>query len=104
MTEHSEEAADEIRFEREDAEAVGDPALAATEAEGSALEPEPVALPPQPEEPGDAGFAAGSPAAADYAGAEQAPSTGSAVGPVAGAFVGSFVLAKIIGRFGGGDD
>jgi hypothetical protein len=43
-----------------------------------------------------------SPAAADRRGAEQAP--GAPIGPIAGAFVGAFVAAKLLGRLGGGDD
>ncbi|HEX8076144.1 MAG TPA: hypothetical protein VF545_14315 [Thermoleophilaceae bacterium] len=122
----------EIRFSVEDAQAVGDPAAASTNAEGAPPgsseteapgatetaatttaepaapeaqpEPEPVALPPQPEQAWDRSWAGDSPADADRRGAEEAPGVGSALGPIAGAFVGSFVLAKVIGRFGGGDD
>jgi hypothetical protein len=52
----------------------------------------------------DSSWGSQSPADADRTAAQAAPSGGSAIGQVAGAFVGSFVLAKIIGRFGGGDD
>jgi hypothetical protein len=97
----------EIRFSVEDAESVGDPAAASTDVQPDqepTPDPEPVPLPPQPEQTWDRPPEGESPADADRRAAEQAPGVGAALGPIAGAFVGSFVLAKIIGRFGGEDD
>ena len=73
-----------MTFDREDVEAVGDPAAASVAAE-------PETAP-----------AADSPVAADRRGAEAAESP--PFGAIAGAFVGSFVVAKLLGRLGGGDD
>jgi hypothetical protein len=96
-------AAGEVRFEREDVEAVGDPAAAsvdapddaAPDAAGDALpsadDPDPVATAP-----------ADTPAAADRRGAELAE--GPPFVAIAGAFVGSFVAAKLLGKLGGGGD
>jgi hypothetical protein len=83
----------EVRFEREDVEAVGDPAATSTDAEGTA-EP---AIGRDP-----TGALGATPAEADQRGAEQAEDT--PIVPIVGAFVGAFVAAKLLGRLGGGDD
>jgi hypothetical protein len=89
----------EVRFDRDDAEAVGDPAAASVDAEGAAIGGE---VPGEAEggawePPGEQ-----TPAAADRRGAEQAESP--PIIPIAGAFVGAFVAAKLLGKLGGGDD
>jgi hypothetical protein len=89
----------EVRFDQGDAEAVGDPAAASVEAEGAAAgggvagEAESGGWEPPGEQ---------SPAAADRRGAEQAESPPFI--PIAGAFVGAFVAAKLLGKLGGGND
>ena len=107
------EAGGEIHFERQDVEPEAAEPEPVPEPE-PLPEPEPEPVPePEPEPVAaaapestwdDSSWAGQSPADADRTAAEHAPSGGSAIGQVAGAFVGSFVLAKIIGRFGGDDD
>jgi hypothetical protein len=106
-----------------DPEAVGDPAAAGVDAEGAApgtaeveapgaagVAPYPTTEPLAGDPAGIAGEAEGgwqppgeqSPAAADQRGAEQAESPPFI--PIAGAFVGAFVAAKLLGKLTGGDD
>jgi hypothetical protein len=113
----------EVQFDRADAEAIGDPAAASVEAEGAAPGSAEVEAPGASETAADAtsetliGDPAGiagepggdwqppgeqTPAAADARGAEQAESP--PLVPIAGAFVGAFVAAKLLGKLGGGDD
>jgi hypothetical protein len=113
----------EVSFDRADAEAVGDPAAASVDAEGAAPGSAEVEAPGAGETASDAlseplaGDPAGiageteggwqppgeqTPAAADRRGAEQAESPPFI--PIAGAFVGAFVAAKLLGKLGGGDD
>ena len=88
-------ASGEVRFEREDVEAVGDPAAASVDADAGAAEapadPDPAAT-----------VAAETPIEADRRGAEQAE--GAPLATIAAAFVGSFVAAKLLGKLGGGGD
>jgi hypothetical protein len=83
----------QVSFEPQQVEAVGDPAAASVDAEAVAAEPEAA----EPEE-----FTGQSPVEADTRGAEQAESP--PIVAIAGAFVGAFVAAKLLGRLGGGDD
>jgi hypothetical protein len=113
----------EVQFDRADAEAIGDPAAASVEAEGAAPGSAEVEAPGAGETASDAlheplvGDPAGAggdadggwespgeqtPAAADRRGAEHAESPPFI--PIAGAFVGAFVAAKLLGKLGGGDD
>jgi hypothetical protein len=80
----------EVRFDRTDAEAIGDPAAASVAAEGEVQAP---SWEPAGEQ---------SPAAADMRGAEHAEDP--PLIPIAGAFVGAFVVAKLLGKLGGGGD
>jgi hypothetical protein len=99
----------EVRFDRQDAEAIGDPAAASVEAEG-AVPGDPAGIAAEPgagwEPPGTGeetpGTGEETPAAADRRGAEQAEDP--PIIPIAGAFVGAFVAAKLLGRLGGGGD
>jgi hypothetical protein len=92
----------EVRFDRQDAEAIGDPVEASVEAEG-AVPGDPAGIAAEPgagwEPPGTGEE---TPAAADRRGAEQAEDP--PIIPIAGAFVGAFVAAKLLGKLGGGDD
>jgi hypothetical protein len=84
-TRETDALAGEVTFDREDVEAVGDPAAASVAAE--------------PEAPA----ADDSPAGAQQRGDEQAESPPFAA--IGGAFVGAFVAAKVLGKLtGGGDD
>lgn len=74
----------EVTFDREDIEAVGDPAAAS-------VGPDPVAT--QGSE---------TPVEAQQRGDEQAESPPFAA--IGGAFAGAFVAAKLLGKLGGGDD
>jgi hypothetical protein len=88
----------QVSFEPQQVEAVGDPAAASVDADAAAGEPvvgEPIAAEPET-------FAGQSPVEADTRGAEQAESP--PIVAIAGAFVGAFVAAKLLGRLGGGDD
>ena len=78
------------------AEAVGDPAAASVDA---AVGPDPVTFVPPVAEGGDPGGQ--SPAEADR---RAEPQEGAPIASIAGAFVGGFVAAKLLGRLGGGDD
>jgi hypothetical protein len=113
------DAGGEIHFERQDVEPEAaepepvpepeplpepEPEPAPVPEPEPAPDPEPVAAAAPESSWDDPSWAGQSPADADWAAAQHAPSGGSAIGQVAGAFVGSFVLAKIIGRFGGDDD
>jgi hypothetical protein len=108
----------DVRFEREDVQVVGDPAAASTDAEGEDLASAGTAAAEAETVPAEA---AGAPAAttappfADPVGsAGQSPADaqrraeagpqGTPIRPIVVAFVGAFVLAKLLGRFGGGDD
>jgi hypothetical protein len=106
-----------------DPEAVGDPAAASVDAEGAAPGSAEVEAPGAGE---TAAYAATEPLAGDPAGVagetesgwqapgEQTPAAADARGaaqaegppfiPIAGAFVGAFVAAKLLGRLSGGDD
>ena len=76
--------ADEVQFSRADAESVGDPAAAGTDAQG-----EPAGTPVEP---------SGSPAAAqERAYGDESPFERPEV-QILGAFVGAFVLAKLLQR------
>jgi hypothetical protein len=101
----------EVTFDREDVQAVGDPAAAsvapepgpaATEPDPTPAEPaaaaEPAASAPDPEP----ALAEDSPLAAQQLGEQQAESPPFAA--IGGAFVGAFVAAKLLGKLGGGDD
>jgi hypothetical protein len=124
-TQESDALGAEVRFDREDAEAIGDPAAASVEAEGAVPGSAGVEAPGASETASDAlteplsgdpagiagepgaewqppGPAEQTPAAADRRGAEQAESPPFI--PIAGAFVGAFVAAKLLGKLGGGDD
>jgi hypothetical protein len=97
----------EVTFDREDVEAVGDPAAASVEPAPGPVDPEPAPL--EAESSGDDAAAFGTPpapadtpVAADRRGAEQAEDPPFAA--IAGAFAGAFVAAKLLGRLGGGDD
>ena len=111
----------EVQFDTQDAEAIGDPAAASVEAEGAAPGSAEVEAPGAGETASDAlheplvGDPAGpgddfgaepvgeqTPAAADLRGAEHAESPPFI--PIAGAFVGAFVAAKLLGKLSGGDD
>ena len=83
-TRETDALAGEVTFDREDVEAVGDPAAAS-------VDPDPVVS--QGSE---------SPVEAQQRGDELAESP--PIGAIAGAFVGAFVAAKLLGKLGGGDD
>ena len=106
----------DVRFEREDVQVVGDPAAASTDAEGEDLASAGTAAAEAEAVPAEA---AGAPAAttappfADPVGSagppadaqrrdEQGPQ-GTPIRPIVVAFVGAFVLAKLLGRRGGED-
>ena len=85
-TRESDAIGGEVTFDREDVEAVGDPAAASVAPEP---EPEPLAV-------------EDSPAAAQQRGEAQAESPPFAA--IGGAFVGAFIAAKLLGKLTGGDD
>lgn len=122
-THESDALGGEVQFDRADAETIADPAATSVEAEGAALGSAEVEAPGASETASDAlheplvGDPAGagadteggweppgeqSPAAADRRGAEHAESPPFV--PIAGAFVGAFVAAKLLGKLGGGND
>jgi hypothetical protein len=84
-----------------DPQAVGDPAAASVDAEGEPLAADPAGVAGETEAgwqpPGEQ-----TPAAADARGAEHAE--GPPFIPIAGAFVGAFVAAKLLGKLSGGND
>ena len=102
----------EVSFDQGDTEAIGDPAAASVAAEGEDLGAAPVEAPGAGEtaahattepllgEPASTPYQ--SPAAAAERGAAQAENP--PLIPIAGAFVGAFVAAKLLGRLSGGDD
>ncbi|MEA2368285.1 MAG: hypothetical protein QOG41_2589 [Thermoleophilaceae bacterium] len=82
-TRESDALVGEVSFDREDVEAVGDPAAAS-------VDPDPVVS-----------QGAETPVEAQQRGSELAE--GPPFGPIAGAFVGAFVAAKLLGKLGGDD-
>ena len=80
----------------EGAEAIGDDAAASVDAD---VDPDPVAFMPPTEAGAEYGYQ--SPAEADR---PAEPREGAPLATIAGAFVGGFAAAKLLGRLGGGDD
>ena len=81
MQEEQQDTRESVAFTPEQVEAVGDPAAASVDAAPSVGE---------------------TPVEADRRGAEQ--SEDPPIVPIVGAFVGSFVAAKLLGKLGGGGD
>ena len=85
--EEQQDTRESVAFTPEQVEAVGDPAAASVDAAPS-VDPAP--------------SVGETPVEADRRGAEQ--SEDPPIVPIVGAFVGSFVAAKLLGRLGGGGD